>query len=196
MIMGLGLSTGLALAGSVFYIIHHIIVKTNLFLISGVTHRLKGSFDLRKLGGLYRAYPGVALLFIIPALSLAGVPPLSGFFAKLALVQAGLEVKEYAIVATALAVGLLTLLVMARIWAEAFWKPSPETSGADSATAEETPEPKLAGIRPLLAPIILLATLTVIVGLVSEPVFDLATRAAHQLLNPSEYIHAVLGGRP
>ena len=196
MMMGLGLYTGLALAGSVFYIIHHIIVKTNLFLMTGVTQRLKGTFDLKKLGGLYRAYPGVALLFFIPAFSLAGVPPLSGFFAKLALIEAGLDAKEYAIVAAAFGVGLLTLLVMARIWAEAFWKPAPEASEMES---EKTQEPAAAnshGLRPLLAPIILLAVLTVIVGLVAEPVFALATRAAHQLMNPAEYIQAVLGGRP
>jgi multicomponent Na+:H+ antiporter subunit D len=191
MMMGLGLYTGLALAGSVFYIIHHIIVKTNLFLLTGVAQRLKGSFDLRKLGGLYRAYPGVALLFFIPAFSLAGVPPLSGFFAKLALIEAGLDAKEYAIVAAALGVGLLTLLVMARMWAEAFWKPAPGGGDIEVATATEP-----GGLRPLLAPIILLAVLTVIVGLVAEPVFALATRAAQQLMNPTEYIHAVLGGRP
>jgi multicomponent Na+:H+ antiporter subunit D len=196
MMMGLGLYTGLALAGSVFYIIHHIIVKTNLFLMTGVTQRLKGSFDLRKLGGLYRAYPGVALLFFIPAFSLAGVPPLSGFFAKLALIEAGLDAKEYAIVAAALGVGLLTVLVMARIWAEAFWKPAPETSAPGAADVEVATATEPGGLRPLLAPIILLAVLTVLVGLVAEPVFALATRAAHQLMNPAEYIHAVLGGRP
>ncbi|HUU14634.1 MAG TPA: Na+/H+ antiporter subunit D [Terriglobia bacterium] len=195
MMMGLGLYTGLALAGSVFYIIHHVIVKTNLFLITGVTQRLKGSFDLRKLGGLYRAHPGVALLFFIPAFSLAGVPPLSGFFAKLALIKAGLDAKEYAIVATALGVGLLTLLVMARIWAEAFWKPAPVTSTSSAEEVDGAAASEPGGLRTLLAPIILLAVLTVIVGLVAEPVFALATRAAQQLMNPTEYIQAVLGGR-
>ena len=196
MMMGLGLYTGLALAGSVFYIIHHIIVKTNLFLITGVTQRLKGSFDLKKLGGIYKAYPAVALLFFIPAFSLAGVPPLSGFFAKLALIEAGLDAKEYAIVATALGAGLLTLLVMARMWTEAFWKPAPETSAPGTGEVEAATATGLGGLRPLIAPIILLAVLTVIIGLVAEPVFSLATRAAQQLMNPTEYIHAVLGGRP
>ena len=79
MIMGLALFTPLALAGSVFYIAHHIIVKTNLFLVSGVVYRLRGTYQLKKLGGLYRFYPGLSLLFLIPAFSLAGIPPLSGF---------------------------------------------------------------------------------------------------------------------
>jgi multicomponent Na+:H+ antiporter subunit D len=124
MIMGLGLCTRLALAGSVFYIVHHIIMKTNLFLVSGVAYRLRGTFELKDLGGLYQAHPLLALLFLIPALSLAGMPPLSGFFAKLVLLQAGLEMGQYVIVAVALAVGLLTLVSMTKIWAEAFWKPA------------------------------------------------------------------------
>ncbi|MDQ4147290.1 MAG: Na+/H+ antiporter subunit D, partial [Pseudomonadota bacterium] len=95
MLMGLGLFSSLALAGSVFYIIHHIIVKTNLFLVSGVAHRLGGTYELKKLGGLYSAYPFLALLFLVSALSLAGLPPFSGFFAKLALVQAGLQLEQY-----------------------------------------------------------------------------------------------------
>jgi len=106
-----------------FYIIHHIIVKTNLFLISGLVLRLRATHQLNKLGGLYHTHPGLASLFLIPALSLAGLPPLSGFFAKLALVRAGLETGQFAIVAVALGVSLLTLFSMMKIWNEAFWKP-------------------------------------------------------------------------
>ena len=106
MIMGLGLFTLNAVAGSIFYIVHHIIVKTNLFLVSGVTRRLAGTYELKKLGGLYSLYPGIAVLFLVPALSLAGIPPLSGFFAKFSLVRAGLESEQYWIVAAALGVSL------------------------------------------------------------------------------------------
>nr|WP_267257046.1 proton-conducting transporter membrane subunit [Coxiella endosymbiont of Ornithodoros maritimus] len=67
MVMGLSIRTPLALAGTVFYIVHHIVVKTNLFLISGITNRLGKSFDIRALGGLYKQYPFLALLFFIPA---------------------------------------------------------------------------------------------------------------------------------
>jgi multicomponent Na+:H+ antiporter subunit D len=187
MIMGLGLFTPLALAGSVFYIIHHIIVKTNLFLISGVAQRLNGTYDLKKMGGLYREHPGLALLFLIPALSLAGVPPLSGFFAKLALVQAGLEVQNYLIVATALLVSLLTLFSMTKIWGEAFWKP------AAKGTKRPGREDQIK-IRTMLLPVATLAAITVMIGLAGAPLVDLAMRAAAQLMNSEAYIHAVLGG--
>jgi multicomponent Na+:H+ antiporter subunit D len=184
MVMGLGLCTRLALAGSVFYIVHHIIVKTNLFLVSGVAYRLRGTFALQDLGGLYQAQPTLALLFLIPALSLAGMPPLSGFFAKLALLQAGLEIGQYGIVVVALAVGMLTLVSMTKIWAEAFWKPAAEPPASGSRSP-----------RTLLLPIATLATLTVLIGLAAGPLLALSMRAADQLLNPREYIQAVLGGR-
>lgn len=210
MVMGLaifGLTTSpalkvLALAGSIFYIIHHIVVKTNLFLLSGVAERLGGSFDLKRLGGLYKNYPGVSLLFLIPALSLAGVPPLSGFFAKLALVQAALATQHYAIVAIALVVGLLTMFSMTKIWAEAFWKAAP----ADGAPAEGAPVKKgpqaapliqsAPSVRRLLVPIGALAAITIMIGLAAEPIFELTVRAAEQLVNREQYIRAVKGTAP
>jgi len=125
MIMGLGIFSPLGLTGSIFYIIHHIIVKTNLFLVSGVAYRLKGTYELKKLGGLYRYSPGLAILFLIPALSLAGMPPLSGFWAKFILLKAGFETENYLIVVVALLVSLLTLYSMTKIWTEVFWKEAP-----------------------------------------------------------------------
>ena len=100
MVLGLGLFTPLALAGTVFYLIHHIVVKTNLFLVAGIVKRLGGTLDLGSLGGLYRRRPALALLFLVPAFSLAGIPPLSGFWGKLVLVKAGLDSGHYAVTAT------------------------------------------------------------------------------------------------
>jgi multicomponent Na+:H+ antiporter subunit D len=201
MIMGLGLFTPLALAGSVFYITHHIIVKTNLFLVSGIAHRLYGTYALKNLGGLYQAYPGLAILFLIPAFSLAGIPPLSGFFAKLILVQAGLQVEQYLIVGVALAVSLLTIFSMTKIWSEAFWKPLPEEtarSAHNDVDITENDDGSKVVLLPLalVLPMVVLATLTVIIGFAAEPVFALSMAAAEQLLNPAEYVNAVLGGRP
>src|SRR5690606_20771502 len=99
-----------------------ILVKTNLFLIAGIMNRVGGSFDLARPAGLYRSHPALAIVFVIPAFSLAGMPPLSGFWAKLILVRAGLDVGAYAIVATALLVGLVTLFSMTKIWGAAFWQ--------------------------------------------------------------------------
>lgn len=192
MIMGLGLFTKLALAGSVFYLIHHIVVKTNLFLVSGVVDKIKGTYDLKKLGGLYKAYPVLALLFVIPAFSLAGIPPLSGFWAKFILIKAGLETSQYLIVATALVVSILTLYSMTKIWNEAFWKKKPESDQNPIEQVELSTRSKLS----LILPIGILAMITVVIGLFTEPFFELAQQAAQQLMNPSEYIQAVLGAKP
>jgi multicomponent Na+:H+ antiporter subunit D len=191
MIMGLGIFTKLALAGSVFYLIHHIVVKTNLFLVSGVVNRLKGTYDLKKLGGLYKAYPILALLFVIPAFSLAGIPPLSGFWAKFILIKAGLETSHYLIVITALIVSILTLYSMTKIWNEAFWKK--ESASVSNPTSSDKVRLSSKSYFSLILPIALLALITIIIGLYAEPFFELANRAAQQLMNPSEYIHAVLG---
>lgn len=188
-IMGLGLFTPLALAGSVFYLIHDIIVKTNLFMISGTVHRLQGTYQLKNLGGLYKAYPGLAILFLIPALSLAGLPPLSGFWPKLLLLQAGLELKQYAIVAAALIASLLTLFSMMKIWSEAFWKDKP-----NPAEPVRPPAALSNSWRWNMVPLITLAILTVAIGLAAEPIFTLSTRAAEQLMDPTDYIQTVLGG--
>ncbi|PVY75770.1 multisubunit sodium/proton antiporter MrpD subunit [Tamilnaduibacter salinus] len=192
MLLGLALLSPLALVGGVFYIMHHIIVKTNLFLVSGITYRLMGSYELKDLGGFYRQRPYLAILFLIPALSLAGIPPLSGFFAKFIVVRASLESSEYLIAAIALVVGLLTLYSMIKIWAEVFWKQVPDhvTDGGGLNSGLQ-PRHTLA----YYAPVIGLATCTLIIGLYGQPIYSLAEMAAHQLMNPQLYIDAVLGGQ-
>jgi multicomponent Na+:H+ antiporter subunit D len=176
------------LAGAIYFTVHNIIAKTNLFLVSGIVQHEEGRLSLADLGGLYKNRPALSVLFLIPALSLAGVPPLSGFFAKLALFRAGLDLRSYPVVTAALAVSLLTLFSMTKIWAEAFWKPAPmpEAEGRKKKSAPAT----------LYAPIIALAALTVAIGLWAEPMFALAMRAAGQLSDPAGYIRAVLGGAP
>lgn len=188
MIMGLGLFSPLALAGTIFYIVHHIIVKTNLFLISGIVRQLHGTYQLKKLGGLYQTHPITAVLFLIPAMSLAGLPPLSGFWAKLTLVQAGLELEQYAIVVTSLVVSLLTLFSMTKLWAEVFWKQQPSDKAL---TVISTGEWLLR-----LVPAAGLAACTLLIGLMAEPIFALSLHAAEHLLDSTSYIEAVLGGVP
>ena len=124
--MGLAIATPLAMAGAVFYIIHHIIVKANLFLLAGAIYRATGTFDLRETGGLMKGSPWLAVLFVIPALSLAGIPPLSGFWAKFMVIDASFRDEMAWLGGVALFVGLLTIYSMCKIWMEAFWKQAPE----------------------------------------------------------------------
>jgi multicomponent Na+:H+ antiporter subunit D len=183
MVLGLGFFTPLALAGTVFYLMHHIVVKTNLFLVAGIVRRLGGTLELGALGGLYRTRPALALLFLVPAFSLAGIPPLSGFWGKLILVKAGLDAGHYVATGIALVVSLLTLYSMTKLWNEAFWKEPPHATVAATASIPWT----------LIGPVTALAAITVAVGLGAGPVFDLASRAGAQLADPSRYVRAVLG---
>jgi multicomponent Na+:H+ antiporter subunit D len=191
MLMGLGLYTPLALGGTVFYLVHHIIVKTNLFLVSGVIALLRGTEELSRLGGMYRERPWFAAAFLVPAFSLAGIPPLSGFWAKLVLVQAGLDRGAVAVVIAALGVSLLTLFSMTKIWAEVFWKADPRPALGAHATPA-------AGGAPLAAAqggIAALAGLTIAIGLGAAPLLEMCLRAGHQLMDSSEYVTAILGAR-
>ncbi|MCU0788327.1 MAG: Na+/H+ antiporter subunit D [Verrucomicrobia bacterium] len=194
MVLGLALMTPLALAGAIFYLGHHIIVKTNLFFVGGIVEHLRGTGELSKLGGLYKHAPWLAALFFIPAFSLGGIPPLSGFWAKLAVIKAGLEAQAWAVTSIALLVGVLTLFSMTKIWAEAFWKRQPD---------DHKPPPRPVGARrkliPLVLPSAVFASLTIVIGLAGGPLFAFAMRASAQLLDPQGYIEAVLragGGAP
>lgn len=198
MTLGLALFTPLAIIGALFYLVHHIVVKANLFLVAGVANRMAGSFELGKIGGLV-SRPWLAVLFLIPALSLAGIPPLSGFWAKLLIIQASLEAEHYAAAVASLLVGLLTVYSMGKIWLEAFWKPHPEEDASNlgvrpDGTAVLQP---LSGTQMLLlvTPIVALAAITVVIGLWAEPFNQFALAAADQLLSPDAYVQAVLGGR-
>ncbi len=192
LLMGLGLFTVSSLAGTIYFMVHVIITKSALFMVSGVARIVGGTYDLKQLGHLYRGYPLLAVLFLIPALSLGGIPPLSGFWAKLGLLRAGLEIEQYAIVFVALAVSILTLFSMTKIWAEAFWKNSPAYE-ITAVTAAVSAMPRQT-TRLLLLPIAGLMILTIVLGLVAEPFVELALAAATQLRNPDLYIQAVLGG--
>jgi multicomponent Na+:H+ antiporter subunit D len=188
MVLGLALFTPLAVTGAVFYLLHHMIVKANLFLISGVCRRVGGTMKLDGLGGFYRHHGLLAFLFFIPAFSLAGFPPLSGFWAKMILIRASLEIDAYIAAAAAAMVGLLTAYSMTKIWGEAFWKSAPEdyTPPADGIRAT--------GDIRLMLPIAVLAAITVIIGLMPGPFLALAEQAAHELLHPEVYVNTVLGG--
>lgn len=183
MVLGLGLYTPLALAGAVFYMLHHIVVKANLFLISGLIRQRGGSFLLDRIGGMY-SRGLLALLFFIPAFSLAGFPPLSGFWAKMILIRASLDAGYLVLAGIAAAVGLMTVYSMTKIWNQAFWKP---VSATETATVQNRAS------AWMTAPVVALVLLTVCIGLWPEPFFQLARAAAEELLDPKAYVYSVVG---
>jgi multicomponent Na+:H+ antiporter subunit D len=125
MIFGIGLATVAGYAGAIFYVVHHITIQTALFLVLGLIERRAGSSSLLRLGGLARLAPVLGVLFFIPAMNLAGIPPMSGFLGKVGLIQAGLDVGTfwaYALVGGGVLTSLLTLYAIAKAWNLAFWR--------------------------------------------------------------------------
>ncbi|MFO7923105.1 MAG: proton-conducting transporter membrane subunit [Bacteroidales bacterium] len=188
MVMGLAIYTPLAIAGTIFFIMHNILVKTNLFLISGLVKETNGSYALKKLGGVYHTFPFLALLFAVSAFSLTGVPPLSGFWGKFLLALGGLKAGHIVIVAISLFVSILTLFSMTKIWGEVFWKKLPESSSLLIADQNEFFRKKWL----MLMPVLLLTGIILLMGLYAGPFIDYSMRAAEQLMDKQGYINTVL----
>lgn len=186
--LGLGYMTELALAATVFYLIHHIVVKANLFLVAGLLDRLWGTTQLSKIGETLKLSRALGLAFLIPALSLAGVPPLSGFWAKVAVLQATLEARDYVSLAVALFVGLFTLYSMIKIWLEAYWKehPDPAPTGKIHRPLSRSEKFWMGGA------VALFCAWTVAMGLGVGPAMDFARRTGRDLVQAEKYIENVL----
>ena len=192
MLFGIGLASNAGLSGAIFYVVHHIIIQTTLFLAAGLIERRGGTTALDRLGGLARLAPVLGVLFFLPALNLAGIPPFSGFLGKLGLLQAGVAEGgplAWVLVAGSVITSLLTLYAIGRVWNLAFWR-TPRT---------QLPARDGAGSRRVLPRLMVGATLALVVlgtGLtvVSGPLFDVTSRAATELLQREPYVHAVFGG--
>ncbi|HEV2295458.1 MAG TPA: proton-conducting transporter membrane subunit [Tepidisphaeraceae bacterium] len=187
MVLGVGLATELALAATVLYMVQHMIVKSTLFLCCGLIERYAGTDELERLGGLLKRDAWLAALFFIAALSLAGLPPLSGFFGKLLLLVESLRMRGvigYTLATLAVVTSLLTLLSMLKIWSFAFWSPAP-------AGVERSPRPLRRGVGLIVIGAMVLLALSV--GLGADYYMKVARVAARGVLDPRSYVSAVLG---
>ncbi|MHA3775479.1 proton-conducting transporter transmembrane domain-containing protein [Verrucomicrobiota bacterium sgz303538] len=126
MVLAIGFFTPLAISGCIYYVIHHIIVKSSLFLIGGTAMFYNRTDNLKRMGGLWQSSPLLGICFLCQAFSLAGVPPLSGFWGKYVVLLVGVTEKRYVLVGAALAASVLTLVSMLKIWVGAFWQEMPE----------------------------------------------------------------------
>jgi multicomponent Na+:H+ antiporter subunit D len=185
-VMGLGLFTAAGLAAAVFSIVHHVTTKTTLFLTGGLIEHVGGSSRLTRLGDMVRSAPVIAVLFFVPALSMAGIPPLSGFVSKFALVDAGFAEGQYAVAAISLVASLLTLFSMMKIWTGVFW------SAAGQGAAPVRAEGRTGGPALMVVTTAVLTGLGLAVALAAGPLYALSERAADDLIDPAAYIEAVL----
>ena len=148
MIFGVGLYTEAGISGAILYVVHHITIQSTLFLVTGLIERRGGSTSLTRLGGLARLAPALAVLFFVPAMNLSGIPPFSGFVAKVGLLSAGVRYDTglaYALVGAGVLTSLLTLYAMAKAWNRAFWREPTEALGrVEELRSNDQPAPLLA----------------------------------------------------
>jgi len=200
MLIGLGLGSALAMGSAIFYMMHGILIMALLFMLAGIVGKLSGSFELKRLGGLYQQRPGFSMLFLLAALSLIGIPPLSGFWAKLLIIEAGLHHDAAVVIGLVVLVSLLTFIPLIRIWSEAFWKPCPlsaktpeEKTSDNRANGLKTGELKL--IPPTMyawVPVLGLSLIMLLIGFLPSKIIALSDTAAQSLMKPVAYLETVL----
>lgn len=183
MVLAIGFFTPWALAACIFYVVHHIIVKSSLFLIGGVATFCNHTDNLSRMGGLWKASPVLGLCFLCQAFSLAGVPPLSGFWGKYLIVQAGVDGGRFWLVAAAIVASVLTLMSMLKIWLAAFWSDVPEGGYL---------EPSSFRVKAMTAVICGVTATSLVIGIGANSFFGIAQQAADSLLDQEAYRAAVL----
>lgn len=212
MVFGVALGNQLGMSGAIYYVAHHIVVQTTLFLVVGLIERQAGASTLNRLGGLAAASPLLAFVFVVPALNLGGIPPFSGFIGKVALLEAGAEngsALAWTLVAGGVVTSLLTLYVVARVWTKAFWRSradAPEghlAAAAPSVLLDDTQDVEFAdrdnvGRMPsgMLVPTAALIAVGLALTIAAGPIFGYGERSAAEVLDRGQYISAVLGGSP
>lgn len=186
MVFGIGVGGAAALAATLLYLVHQIPVKTALFLVEGIMERDSGSSSFDNVGGFARRSPLFAVLFMLPALSLAGIPPFSGFVAKFLLVRSGVDAGHYVVVGVALLVSALTLTSMVKIWVNAFWgEVEPASRAAVTGVLRHHPT--------MAAATVALVAVTLVIAVFSGPLYDFSLDAAREMTNPATYVSAVRG---
>jgi len=182
LVMGLALASAFGSAAAVFYTVHTMLVQTGLFLGAGAIARAGRGYDLRVLGGIMHEHPFFSALFAVLALSISGIPPLSGFWAKALVIDAALRVGtpwSGWLAAIALLTGFLTLYSMSTVWTRAFWRPRP----GGERTVRRIPPAMVAAVG-------LMAACTLSLGLGIEPAVRLSRGAERQLTSNRPPIHA------
>lgn len=181
LLFGIAVMTEESMAGTVFYLVHDMIIKAGLFLLGGIMIYAAGTSNMTKMGGLIRLYPALGWTFLVASFALAGIPPLSGFTGKLLIVRAGFESGEYVGAIVVLLSSLAVLYSVVNLFMAVFWK-TPEG---------ELPKKKTQ-MASLFIPAAALVVLSVLYGVGTEAVYPYVMQAVDALIHPEIYIDAVL----
>ncbi len=179
-LFGIAANTPASLQGAIYYLIHDMVIKGALFMLAGALFVYAGTNHLKKMGGLIQSQPLLGWMFFISALSLAGIPPLSGFVGKLKIVEGGFSAGYMTFSILVLLSSLLVLYSIMRIFTLAFW-------GEEQDTRRRKPS-----IRGMVYPGVMLVILSLAIGLGTEFISPYINQAAEMLSTPEKYIQAVL----
>ncbi|MEQ6250266.1 monovalent cation/H+ antiporter subunit D [Sulfitobacter sp. HNIBRBA3233] len=184
--VAVGLFTERSIATALYYIVHSTLTAAALFLIVDLVRQNRKSLRL-KLEAPVAGAPLISAMFMVAAIAMAGLPPLSGFLGKLMVLSAGYgEGPDVWIWAVVLVASLLTVVGFARAGSVVFWKAK---AGAAPVPAEDAAIPSglaFVAVGGLLAAIILH---TVFAGWI----FTYTSATAARLFAPAPYIETVLG---
>ncbi len=181
MVLAIGLFTPFAFTAAIFYIMHHIVVKAALFLVGGAVERAHGTDELARSGGLWRVAPLLGIVFVAQAMSLAGLPPLSGFWGKFMIIQEGFSQAQWVLVTLSLVASILTLLSMLKIWLGAFWAEAP----AGRAPRWDGPARRMTAVG------LGMVAVSLAIGFNPQPILRVAEHAAKETLDRSGYVARV-----
>ncbi|MGZ5495347.1 MAG: NADH-quinone oxidoreductase subunit L [Candidatus Aminicenantales bacterium] len=173
-----------AYAAGMFHLVTHAFFKSLLFLAAGsVIHALGGEQDMRRMGGLRKKLPVTFPVFLVGALAISGVPFLSGFFSKDAILTSAFAGGHYALYAFGLAGAILTAFYMFRLIYMTFYGEE-RASLAPGVHVHEPP-------RTMTVTLVILAIFSALAGFIGLPVF-FGERANVF----GRFLEGVLGGAP
>ncbi|WP_214700615.1 MULTISPECIES: Na+/H+ antiporter subunit D [unclassified Exiguobacterium] len=179
---GISVNTQTSLEGSLYYLIHDMIIKAVLFMLVGMMIGITKSGQLRDMGGLITRFPLFGWTFFVAALSLAGIPPLSGFFGKLLIVSGGMDEGQLFGPLLVLLSSLFVLYSVMKIFLNGFW----------GEAKREYDGPLVPYTKRLMVPAFLLLVIAVGYGFGAEAIHPYITQAIEPLVNPEIYIDAVI----
>ena len=193
MIFGLAIATPAAIGATIYYMVHHIVVQTTLFLAVGLIERRAGSTSILRVKGLMRAAPVIAVLYFIPAINLGGLPPFSGFIGKYALFNAAAEVGTplmIVLIVAGIITSLLTLYALMRAWNLSFWREEDDSAETEARISYLGAAPGGVDTERRVIPKIMTAAtagmvaVTVALTVFAGPLYAVCERIGASLLEP------------
>ena len=190
-----GLGTPAGIGAGLWYLPHSTFAAAALFLLADLIGRGRGDLDDRlEPGPVMGRHWVLAVLFLLCAISISGLPPLSGFIGKFLILRAALDPAlaawiPRAVLGVVLTGGLLAVMTLARSGSLLFYQASKQETEPGAQTLPPPTGVAMGLVAGLLA-------FSVAMTIWAGPISDYTTAMAVQLLQPGDYVQAVMGPRP